>query len=642
MRKRKYRTFCADFETTVYSGQDHTEVWSAALVEIGTEDVLIFHSISEFFDHVFKLLLKNHIRVYFHNLKFDGVFCMDYLLHSDFKQAIRYEDPANPYTASFAKDSAMMEKTYKYMISDMAQWYMITIKYHQHFLLIQDSFKLLPFSVENIGKSFGTKHKKLNMEYEGFRYAGCEITPQEAEYIKNDVLVMSEALQIMFDGGHDRLTIGSCCLHEYKDIIGHYDFKELFPDMTKFPLDKSIYGSDNADAYIRKAYRGGWCYVARGKEGKTFHNGITLDVNSLYPSCMTSEIGIDGKERVYPVYDPVFWKGDYIPDDALKKNRYYYIRFRCRFDIRPGYLPTIQIKNSMMYANNEYLETSEMRVNGKYYQRAVIGHEEVTDRVTLTLTCTDFELMKEHYFLYDMEILDGCWFYAKSGIFDSYIQKYKKMKQESTGAARGWAKLALNNLYGKMATGDNSSFKICYLKEDDTIGYYTITEHNKKVVYIPAGAAITAYAREFTIRAAQMNYYGVDNPGFIYADTDSLHMDIPIEQVKGVKIDDKEFLCWKCEAQWKRGLFLRQKTYIETDDETCNVTACGMGKRCKELISSAITGADPGELSEPEQEFMERFHKLEDFQIGLEVPSNLKQKRMKGGVVLMEDYFCIR
>ena len=39
--------FCADFETTVYSGQDHTEGWAAALVEMGTEDVKIFHSIDK-------------------------------------------------------------------------------------------------------------------------------------------------------------------------------------------------------------------------------------------------------------------------------------------------------------------------------------------------------------------------------------------------------------------------------------------------------------------------------------------------------------------------------------------------------------------------------------------------------------------
>ena len=65
-------------------------------------------------------------------------------------------------------------------------------------------------------KPFGTKHKKLDMEYTGFRYAGCTITDEEKEYIKNDVLVVKEALEIMYQEGHTKLTIGSCCLAEYK------------------------------------------------------------------------------------------------------------------------------------------------------------------------------------------------------------------------------------------------------------------------------------------------------------------------------------------------------------------------------------------------------------------------------------------
>ena len=39
MRIRKFKTFACDFETTVYKGQQHTEVWSSACVELNTEDV---------------------------------------------------------------------------------------------------------------------------------------------------------------------------------------------------------------------------------------------------------------------------------------------------------------------------------------------------------------------------------------------------------------------------------------------------------------------------------------------------------------------------------------------------------------------------------------------------------------------------
>ena len=39
------------------------------------------------------------------------------------------------------------------------------------------------------------------MAYEGKRYAGCEISEQEMLYIANDVLVVKEALEILFNQG---------------------------------------------------------------------------------------------------------------------------------------------------------------------------------------------------------------------------------------------------------------------------------------------------------------------------------------------------------------------------------------------------------------------------------------------------------
>ena len=71
-KEKTYRMFVADFETTVYQGQVNTEVWAAAIVELGSEDVLVFHSINELYEYMKSL--KCNIRCYFHNLKFDGSF----------------------------------------------------------------------------------------------------------------------------------------------------------------------------------------------------------------------------------------------------------------------------------------------------------------------------------------------------------------------------------------------------------------------------------------------------------------------------------------------------------------------------------------------------------------------------------------
>lgn len=641
-----------DFETTVYKGQVNTEVWASACVELFTEDVKIFHSIGEQFDY-FKSL-KQNIIVYYHNLKFDGAFWLSYLMVDlGFKQAFEQLDAENPFKVRWLQEKEMLNNTFKYSVSDRGQWYTIIIKVGGHFIEIRDSLKLLPFSVKRIGESFGTRHKKLDMEYTGFRYAGCEITDEEKQYIANDVLVVKEALEIMFNEGHTDLTIGSCCLKEYKLSVGKDDYKTFFPDLYDVSIDKNKHGYENVGEYIRKSYRGGWCYLVKGKEGKIYNNGCTFDVNSLYPSMMSSESG-----NYYPVDTPHMWTGNIIPDEALKPQRYYFIRIKTRFYIKKDKLPFIQIKSSHLYKGTECLETTDVfnKETGLYSPYYIGFDGNVKDtRVELVLTMTDFELLKEHYELVDFEILDGCWFYAEIGLFDSYIEKYKTMKMNNKGALRELAKLFLNNLYGKMASSTDSSFKVAYLKEDKSIGFMTCMENGKKPGYIPVGSAITSYARNFTIRAAQMNYHGKDKPGFIYADTDSIHCDIPWNLVSGVKIHDKNFCCWKPESCWDVAIFTRQKTYIEhvvqenlqdIDKPYYNIKCAGMPKKCKNLFELSMQGFEPIErddnYTEEEREFLRHKRTLEDFTIGLSVPGKLRPKRIRGGVLLVETPYKMR
>jgi hypothetical protein len=82
-----------------------------------------------------------------------------------------------------------------------------------------------------------------------------------------------------------------------------------------------------------------------------------------------------------------------------------------------------------LYKGTECLTTSDVydKKTGKYYEQYYDTLGNLCDsRVELTLTQTDYILFKEHYELYDFEILDGCWFYAEIGLFDAYINKYKR------------------------------------------------------------------------------------------------------------------------------------------------------------------------------------------------------------------------
>lgn len=629
-RTTEYKYFAADFETTVFKGQESTEVWAAACCELYTEDSKIFHSIEEQFEYFRKT--SGNICAYYHNLKFDGSFWLYFLLNvKKYKTAFIGEHFERP------KLFEMKNNTFMYNISARGQWYSITIKTNGKIIQLRDSLKLMPFTLAEIGKAFETKHRKLEMEYTGFRFAGCEIKPEEKEYILNDVLVLKEALEYMFDNGHTNLTIGACCLQEFKSGFHHDDYSYLFPDMYEVDTPPE-FEEKTAGDFIKHTYRGGWCYVVEEKAKKIIKNGITLDVNSLYPSVMHSESGC-----VYPHGKPTFWSGDYIPDKANRGDYYYFVKIKTRFFLKENYLPCIQIKGDLKYKPTEWLRTSNIKIDDEEveYYKDLNGNIKVA-RPTLYLTKTDFELIKEHYYLVDTEIIGGCYFYAITGLFDEYIDKYKKIKTTSKGAKRTLAKLFSNNLYGKMATSTDSSFKIAFINENNALYYKTILENNKKAGYIPIGSAITSYARNFTIRAAQKNFYGADKAGFIYADTDSIHCDIPIEKVKGVELHDSDYCKWKLEKEWDIGYFVRQKTYIEKK-ESYDITCAGMPTRCKNLLKKSMgEDIELGELTERERYFLEKERRILDFDTGLQIPSKLRPVNITGGVLLEDSYFTMK
>lgn len=648
-------TLVADFETTVYKGQSITEVWAAACVELFTEDVVVFSSIQQLFEYLVNL--DKSVTVYFHNLKFDGNFWLSFLMTDLNLQQAFVKTGEN--TGYFLHGEDMPNNSFNYTISDMGQWYEIDIKINRHIIYIKDSLKLLPFSVKKIGKSFGTKHKKTSIEYTGVRHAYGIITDEERQYIANDVLVVKEALEIMFNEGHTKLTIGACCLSEFRKLTGSWDYNHFFPNIYNIEINKERYGVDNAGEYIRKAYGGGWCYLVRGKENKIKKNGTTADVNSLYPSMMHSESG-----NRYPVGEPRFWSGNYIPDKAQLPDRYYFIRVKTRFYIKPNHMPFIHIKHSMFYDSTENLDSSDILdwETGKYHSTYTDSNGEIHDtRVELTWSVTDYKLILEHYNLVDFEILDGCWFYTEKGLFDQYINKYKEIKIKSTGAIRELAKLFLNNLYGKFASSTNSSFKYAFVKEDGSIGFIPVSANEKKPGYIPIGAAITSYARNFTIRAAQANYHGINKRGFIYADTDSIHCDLEPNEIVGITPHDTNFCCWKLESSWDFALFVRQKTYVEHNIKEnlkpCtpyyNLKCAGMPDRCKDLFLASIDDnnytdddtfiiKEGKEYTEEQLQFLSTHRTLQDFKIGLQIPGKLLPKRIKGGVILAETDYKLR
>lgn len=519
--------FTADFETT--TDPLDCRVWACGICSIDETHSFKYGNSLEWFIE----FAKNNIgsTFYFHNLKFDGEFILCYLFEHGYKHV--------------TDRKKLKTKTFTTLISDKGQFYSLEICFNKdedktEKITIYDSLKILPFSVEAIANGFNLAISKLKIDYDEKREIGHILTPQEIDYLRNDVEIMSRALLTLFNQDLRQMTQGSNALYDYKKIVGKKNFSKWFP-IPDYDFD------------IRQSYKGGFTYCDPRRQGQNIGEGIVLDVNSLYPSVMYYQ--------PLPYGEGIFFEGKYKPD---KLYNLYVQMFTCQFELKENYIPTIQLKNNLSFIPTAYLSSSE------------------DEEVTMCLTSVDLELFFEHYHVYNITWHSGWKFKSTTGLFKEYIDKWNAVKMESTlngnKAMRTLAKLMLNALYGKFALNPNVQSKIPYY--DNGIIKYTLGEkETRNPIYIPVGTFITAWARHKTITSAQKVY-----DRFLYADTDSLHL-IGTEIPKGLEVDPVKLGAWKHESTFTRARFVRQKTYIEEIDGELNITCAGMPSRCYKHVT---------------------------------------------------------
>lgn len=573
------KTFVADFETT--TTEHDCRVWAWGIVDIekcrSGWNVEIGQDIDSFVDHI----SNEDSVIYFHNLKFDGAFILDYLLRKKY----RFIEDGRPRPGEFTS-----------LISQMGQWYSLTIVWdHGVRTEFRDSAKKMRMPVSQIAKTFDLFEKKGKIDYHKPRPVGHVITREERSYIVNDVLIVAKALKKQLDAGMTKLTSSADALAEYKKLVGK-SFDDLFPVLSM-----------SMDGEIRDAYRGGFTYVNPRFKGKKTGPGKTFDVNSLYPAVMY--------HKLLPYGEPVFREG--LPKKT-KTHPLFIVSLTFTAKLKPNHVPCIQIKNSRFHNDVEY-------------------QEEIAEPVTLACSNVDLELWMDHY---DMTILsfNGGWaFQGMTGVFNDYIDKWMEVKATTKGGSRMMAKGMLNDLYGKFATNPDVTPNVPRL-EDDIVKFSLGTETMRNPIYTAMGVFITSYARETTIRAAQQHY-----DYFAYADTDSLHL-LTEEMPPLLDIHPSRLGAWKHEYDFQAAFFARPKGYAErlypghceTDEHTechedrhddCHIHREG---GCYEVRISGM----PLEKS--------RTLTFDDFTNGREFSGNLKAKRVPGGVVLVDSGFTLK
>lgn len=619
--------YFSDFETTVPRSEEslkdgtftETRVWAAALGPIGgkEEDIKYFNNIKDYLDYLVELP-ERCPEIYFHNLKFDSSFILSFLLNHNFKTKTGKQKVSNNELKTCIGD-------------DM--FYSLRICYKKKTIIFKDSLKVLPFSEEQIGKSFKTKCQKLvgSIDYSKERPKGYEMDEIEKKYLKNDMMIMMEALSHLETMGMlENLTIGTNCMLDFTcelEKMGH-KFNRIFPT-----LSNESYGE------IKPAYKGGWCYCKN--EGIKLDNveGNTYDVNSLYPWSMhsLSEEELEKYKKIFPNVEYLqhwypYGIGEKVTDIEIisekMKDKLFIINFNCNIKIKKDHLPFLQKKNQSLHSTKDNIFiTNEKNIN-------------------LTLTNVAYELMFEQY---DVEILDinYAYFFNKVlRIFDTYIDKWynKKLEaeKEKNPVMRQISKLYLNNLGGKFGTNVIGNSGVPYMDENNILKISN-ESCTKKSVYLPVAAFMTDYARCLTVRSSQINY---DN--FCYSDTDSIHL---IGKAKNIFIG-KDLGEWKNESTWSKARFIRQKTYCEyitkENGENCenywNIKACGCPQSTKERLLYKVELFEPLKKDENDNILNERRTDeeiLDRFEVGLIESGKLTSKMFPGGRILYDSTFSI-
>lgn len=558
------QTISADLETTV--DPNDVRAWAVAAVDVKTYEPLF---LSNNLDSFFSWLENKNTKCYFHNLRFDGEFLISWLLFNGYKHV----------------DRAQAKKEFDTLITDDGLFYQITVVFDRlnkqyKKVTFYDSLKKLPFKVSEIAKAFKLKDSKLEIDYRAPRAKDHVLTENEKDYIIVDARIVAQGLHIQFEKGLKKMTIGADALSYYKDLIGKRTFEQWFPIL---PIE--------LDSDIRRAYKGGYVYLNPIHQGKRGLVGMTYDVNSLYPFAMHSSSG-----NYLPYGYPMYFEGKYKPDEDYNL---YIQHMKCTFELKPGHVPTVQLKNNRRYIETEYLTTS-------------VDAMGVDEPVEMWLTNVDYQLLIDHYDIDNEEYINGYKFKSAIGMFDEYIDYWMEIKANSKGAMRTLAKLMLNNLYGKFAKNPKSCKKIPYLDDAGIVRYEFGDEELQDPVYTAMGAFITAYARNKTIRAAQENF-----DRFIYCDTDSLHItghDAP----DNLDVHPTRLGAWKHECSFTDSKFLRAKTYMETYDGVDHVTCAGMPDNIKELVT------------------------YDNFTPGSTFDGKLMPRRYKGGIILEPTTFTIK
>lgn len=307
------RWYVADFETTgenEYIKTGKTRVWLYSIADQNANIVNDGSSIEEFMEWCED---NPQSLIYFHNLRFDGTFILNYLFENKFERV--------------DKLLVHSKRGFSALIGDMGEYYQIKVNFAPNKqVTIQDSLKIIPLKVKKIAEAFN-----LPIEKEIIDYNDYTIDEKRLEYVHHDVQIVAMAMKFFREQGLTKMTIGSNAYHEF--IAENAHLRYYLPEL----------GHDWLVEW-RSAYRGGRSQINPRFENKILKNVRRYDINSMYPYVMAS--------FPMPYGEPI---------ECMTTGKYEFELYDIDidFDLKDGHLPTLLKKNGLFAKGDSYYISSD-------------------------------------------------------------------------------------------------------------------------------------------------------------------------------------------------------------------------------------------------------------------------------------------
>lgn len=508
--------YYADFESPTKTINDRVDIYLWGLVsednsyrEYGISIETFFYTISQ---------LNSNSIIYFHNISWDGVFIIHYLIDIgyEFCNNVTFKTP---------------DKNFSWTADYNTNIYNIKIKIKNKIIILYDSLKILVSSVSSLGKVLNLP--KLEIDYNEYtKFNSKEEVPKiVVDYLFRDIDIVKDFMNNFSKKiSNIKSTIASTM---YSDFIKYYGVGSFTRDFGAPFLRGNVLTTEQWE-HIKLSYNGGFTAISPRYVGVDIKDidGYSYDWNSMYPSIM-----LNYKIPYGSPYD------ERISEDDLELMDIRIIRAQKMEPLMPNILPN----------------GSEGVKLGKYVDIAVdsdivIWREEWE------------EILKSYSIKY---IHKSSMFFKSKYVFREYISRIKDEKVNATNPVdRYISKIKQNSLYGKFGQSMKRVSKVLKYDPDKKllgkrygsnqmwVEVKEITE-DKNMSYIPIASYITSKARSLLYKAIYDNKLS-----FIYCDTDSLYL-----TSKGInlKIDDKEYGALKLEHRFNRFKSIKLKCYMIND-----------------------------------------------------------------------------